>query len=167
MINNSVRDAINAQMNREFYSSTLYLAMAAYFESMNLKGFSAWMQVQAKEELAHGMKFYHYLVEQGARISMAAIEAPHAEWATPLAAFEHALGHEEKVTAHIHDLMELAMREKDFATAGFLGWFVKEQVEEEANAVEIVFKMKLASAEKGAVLLYLLDHELGKRGKTA
>jgi ferritin len=167
MIKDSVRDAINAQMNREFFSANLYLAIAAYFESMNLKGFSTWMQVQAKEELAHGMKFFHYLVEQGARISIAAIEGPRVDWETPLAAFEHALGHEEKVTAHIHGLMELAMKEKDFATAGFLGWFVKEQVEEEANAGEIVFKMKLASAEKGAVLLYHLDHELGKRGKTA
>ena len=167
MIKDSVRNAINAQMNREFYSANLYLAMAAYFESMNLKGFSAWMQVQAKEEQAHGMKFYGYLVEQGARISMEALPAPAGEWDTPLGAFEHALAHEQKVTAHIHDLMELAMKEGDYATAGFLGWFVKEQVEEEANAGEIVFKMKLASAEKGAVLLYLLDHELGKRGKTA
>jgi ferritin len=167
MIKDSVRDAINAQMNREFYSSYLYLSMAAYFESMNLKGFSAWMQVQAKEEMAHGMKFYGYLVEQGARVSLFAIEEPRAEWGTPLEAFEHALGHEQKVTARIHELMEIAMKEKDHATMGFLGWFVKEQVEEEANAGEIVFKMKLASAEKGAVLLYLLDHELGKRGKTA
>jgi ferritin len=167
MIKDSVRDAINAQMNREFYSSSLYLAMSAYFESMNLKGFSAWMQVQAKEELAHGMKFFHYLVEQGARINITAMEAPRVDWETPLAAFEHALGHEEKVTAHIHQLMDLALKEKDFATAGFLEWFVSEQVEEEANAGEIVFKMKLASAEKGVVLLYLLDHELGKRGKTA
>jgi ferritin len=167
MIKDSVRNAINTQMNREFYSSYLYLSMAAYFESMNLKGFSTWMQVQAKEEMAHGMKFYGYLVEQGARVSLSAIEAPRGEWDTPLAAFEHALGHEQKVTAHIHELMELAMKEKDFATAGFLGWFVKEQVEEEANAGEIVFKMKLASAEKGAMLLYMLDHELGKRGKTA
>jgi ferritin len=167
MIKDSVRDAINAQMNREFYSSNLYLAMAGYFESMNLKGFSAWMQVQAKEEHAHGMKFFGYLVDQGARISLAALEGPQNEWATPLAAFEHALGHEQKVTARIHELMELAMKEKDHATAGMLDWFVKEQIEEEANAGEIVFKMKLASAEKGAVLLYLLDHELGKRGKTA
>jgi ferritin len=166
MIKDNVRDAINTQMNREFYSSFLYLSMAAYFESMNLKGFSKWMQVQAKEEHAHGMKFFEYLVEQGARISMAAIEAPAAEWATPLEAFEHALGHEQKVTARIHDLMELAMSEMDHATAAMLQWFVSEQVEEEANAAEIVFKMKLASAEKGAVLLYLLDHELGKRGKS-
>jgi len=166
MIKDNVRDAINTQMNREFYSSFLYLSMAAYFESMNLKGFAKWMQVQAKEEHAHGMKFFDYLVEQGARISMAAIDAPAAEWATPLAAFEHALGHEQKVTARIHDLMELAMAEMDHATAGMLQWFVSEQVEEEANATEIVFKMKLASAEKSAVLLYLLDHELGKRGKS-
>ena len=167
MIKDNVRDALNAQMNREFFSSYLYLSMAGYFESVNLKGFSRWMQVQAQEEHAHGMKFYGYLVEQGSRISLAAIEAPQAEWANPLAAFEHALGHEQKVTARIHDLMELAMSEMDHATAGFLQWFVSEQVEEEANATEIVFKMTLASAEKGAVLLYLLDHELGKRGKSS
>jgi ferritin len=167
MIKDNIRDAINAQMNREFFSSFLYLSMAGYFESMNLKGFSSWMQVQAREEHAHGMKFFAYLVDQGARISMDAIEAPPAEWATPLEAFEHALAHEQKVTAKIHDLMELAMSEMDHATAGMLQWFVAEQVEEEANATEIVFKMKLASAEKSAVLLYLLDHELGKRGKSA
>ena len=166
MIKDNVRDAINTQMNREFFSSFLYLSMAAYFESMNLKGFSRWMQVQAKEEHGHGMRFFDYLVDQGARISMAAIEAPPAEWGTPLEAFEHTLGHEQKVTGLIHDLMELAMSEMDHATANMLQWFVSEQVEEEANATEIVFKMKLASAEKGAVLLYLLDHELGKRGKT-
>ena len=165
MIKDNVRDAINTQMNREFYSSFLYLAMAAYFESMNLKGFSHWMQVQAKEEHAHGMRFFDYLVDQQSRISMEAIEAPPAEWATPLAAFEHALGHEQKVTGLVHDLVELAMSEMDHATATMLQWFVKEQVEEEANTNEIVFKMKLASAEKGAVLLYLLDQELGKRGK--
>ena len=166
MIRDNVRDALNAQMNREFYSSFLYLSMAAYFESVNLKGFSGWMQVQAKEEHAHGMKFFDYLIDQGARISMAAIEEPPAEWATPLEAFEHALAHEKKVTGYIHDLVELAMSEMDHATAGMLQWFVAEQVEEEANTGEIVFKMKLASAEKGAVLLYLLDHELGKRGKS-
>jgi len=167
MIKDNVRDAINAQMNREFFSSFLYLAMAGYFESVNLRGFSKWMQVQAEEEYAHGMKFYGYLVEQGARVSLAAIEAPQSEWTNPLDAFEHTLGHEQKVTARIHDLMELAMSERDHATAGFLQWFVKEQIEEEASATEIVFKMKLASAEKGAVLLYLLDHELGKRGKSS
>jgi len=167
MIKDNVRDALNAQMNREFFSSCLYLAMAGYFESVSLKGFAKWMLAQAQEEHAHGMKFYGYLVEQGARVHIAEIEGPQAEWANPLDAFEHALGHEQKVTARIHDLMELAMSEMDHATAGFLQWFVSEQVEEEANATEIVFKMKLASAEKGAVLLYLLDHELGKRGKSS
>ncbi len=167
MIKDNVRDAINAQMNREFFSSYLYLAMAGYFESVNLRGFAKWMQVHAQEEYAHGMKFYSYLVDQGARVSLAAIEAPSHEWANPLAAFEQVLGHEQKVTGRIHDLMELAMSEMDHATAGMLQWFVSEQVEEEANATEIVFKMKLASAEKGAVLLYLLDRELGKRGKSS
>ncbi|MDD1663659.1 MAG: ferritin, partial [Methanomicrobiales archaeon] len=61
MIKDNVRDALNAQMNREFFSSYLYLAMAGYFESVSLKGFAKWMLVQAQEEHAHGMKFYGYL----------------------------------------------------------------------------------------------------------
>jgi ferritin len=164
MIKDNVRDALNAQMIREFFSSYLYLSMSAYFESINLRGFAAWLKVQAQEEMGHGMKFYGYLVDQGARITLKAIEGPKAEWASPLEAFEHVLAHEQKVTAHIHDLAALAASEKDYATSNFLQWFVNEQVEEEMNAGEIVYKLKLATAEKGVALLFMMDHHLGKRG---
>ncbi|MDD1656626.1 MAG: ferritin [Methanomicrobiales archaeon] len=164
MIKDNVRDALNAQMVREFFSSYLYLSMSAHFESITLRGFAAWLKVQAQEELAHGMKFYEYLVDQGARVTLKAIEGPKTEWASPLDAFEHVLAHEQKVTAHIHDLADLAASEKDFATFNFLQWFVNEQVEEEANAGDIVYKLKLASVEKGVTLLLMMDHHLGKRG---
>jgi ferritin len=164
MIKDNVRDALNAQMVREFFSSYLYLSMSAYFESINLRGFAAWLKVQAKEEMAHGMKIYDYLVDQCARVSLKPIEGPKTDWASPLDAFEHVLAHEQKVTAHIHDLVDLAAAEKDYATFNFLQWFVNEQVEEEANASDIVYKLKLASVEKGVALLFMMDHRLGKRG---
>jgi ferritin len=164
MIKDNVRDALNAQMVREFFSSYLYLSMSAYFESINLRGFAAWLKVQAKEEMEHGMKFYDYLVDQGARVTLKPIEGPKTEWASPLEAFEHALAHEQKVTGHIHGCVDLAAAEKDYATFNFLQWFVNEQVEEEQNAGDIVYRLKLASVEKGVALLFMMDHHLGKRG---
>jgi len=83
MIKDNIRDALNAQMIREFFSSYLYLSMSAYFESINLRGFAAWTKVQAKEEMEHGMKFYGYLVDQGARVTLKPVEGPKTEWKSP------------------------------------------------------------------------------------
>ena len=83
------------------------------------------------------------------------------EWKSPLAAFEAALQHEQHITGCINDLMNLAVAEKDHATAGLLQWFVKEQVEEEASADRIVQMLKMAANAPGALLM--LDHAMGER----
>ncbi len=161
MMKENVQEALNKQMNRELYSSYLYIGMAAYFESLSLRGFAKWMRVQAKEEYAHGMKFFDYLVERGATIKLSAIDAPPMKWESPLKAFEEAYKHEQKVTAWIHELVNLAIKEQDHATNNMLQWFVKEQVEEEANASEIVEQIKMLGPEGRGILW--LDHQLGKR----
>ena len=101
MISNKMRDALNGQVNAEYYSSYLYLSMSAYFQSLNFKGFAHWMRVQAQEELGHSLKLYDYVVERGGRVTLKAIEAPPTEWASPLKAFEVAYEHERKVTGLI------------------------------------------------------------------
>ncbi len=101
VLKEGLQDALNKQMNREFYSSYLYLSMSAWFGSQALLGFAKWMGIQAKEEWGHGMKFYHYLGEQQAMIKLAAIDAPPAKWTSPLKIFEEANKHEQKVTAWI------------------------------------------------------------------
>jgi ferritin len=161
MLGKKVEDALNAQMNREFYSSYLYLSMSAHFESNNLKGFAHWLRIQADEELAHAMKFYGYMVQRGARPALRQIDAPTSKWKTHTAVFEDAYKHEQKVTKFISELVDLAQAEVDHATEVFLQWFVNEQVEEEMNASEIENKMKLAGDSTGA--LFVLDSELGKR----
>jgi ferritin len=161
MLKKSVEDALNKQVNAEFYSSYLYLAMSAYFESITLKGFAQWLRLQSGEEMAHGMKFYDYIIEAGGSPKLMAIEAPKTPWKSPQAVFEQVYAHEQKVTGLINDLMDLAIKEKDHATKNFLGWFVKEQVEEEANASEILAKIKMIGDVPGH--LFWLDHELGKR----
>ena len=161
MVSENMEKALNGQLNAEVYSGYLYLSMAAYFEDEDLAGFANWMRVQAEEELEHGMKFYDYIIRRGASVTLTAIEAPQTEWDSPVAAFEHVLEHEKKVSGLINDLVDIAIEEKDHATNNFLQWFVEEQVEEEENAMELVAKIKLADGDNR--LIYELNKELGAR----
>jgi len=63
------------------------------------------------------------------------------------------------VTKSIHDLYEVALKEKDYAAQVLLQWFINEQVEEENTANSILDKMKLAGDDKSG--LFLIDKELG------
>jgi ferritin len=161
MINKPVQDAINEQIKHELYSAYLYLSMAAYFESVNLSGFTNWMKVQASEEQGHAMKFFDYVFERGGRVQLKAIEQPPVEWKSPMDAFAQVLEHEQKVTALIHSLYALALKESDYASQIMLQWFITEQVEEEKNASDIVEMLKMIGAHDTAILM--LDHDLGKR----
>ena len=162
MISKTMEQALNGQVNREFYSAYLYLAMAAYFEHENLKGFARWMRVQSKEEQGHALKIFEYLIARGGTVTLLEIEAPKAGWKSAGNVFEETYAHEQKVTGMIHALVELAIKEKDHATFEMLQWFVKEQVEEEDNACSILAKIKAVGDIPGH--LFCLDHDLGKRG---
>ncbi|MFW6132752.1 MAG: ferritin [Planctomycetota bacterium] len=161
MISPKVQDTINNQINAELYSAYLYCAMAAYFQDQNLPGFAQWMKVQSSEEVTHADKFFDYLNERGGRVKLAAIDAPPAEWDSPLAAFQAAYEHETKVTGMINAMMDVAVSESDHATASFLKWYVDEQVEEEASAEEVVQKLKRIQDAPGG--LFMMDRELGAR----
>lgn len=161
MISEKMQEALNGQTNAELYSAYLYLSMAAYFQSINLPGFENWMRVQAQEELVHAMKFFNHVNERDGRVVLRSIEAPPTEWDSPLAAFEDAYQHEQKVTRLINDLVDLAVKEKDHATNNFLQWFVSEQVEEEASANGVVQKLELMRDAPGA--LFMIDRELAQR----
>lgn len=161
MISHQIQDAFNDQLNAELYSAYLYLSMSAYFESMNLKGFANWMRTQAQEEMLHAMKFYSFINDRGGRVVLSAIDGPPVKWDSPLAAFEDAYRHEQKVTGLINNLVDLAIEEKDHSAGAFLQWFVTEQVEEEASADAVVQKLKLAGGQGAA--LFMIDAELATR----
>jgi ferritin len=161
MITKKMEDALNDQINKELYSSYLYLAMSAYFEAGDLVGFASWMRVQAQEELVHVMKFYDYIQERDGRPVLTQIAAPPKEWKSPSAAFEEAYKHEQLVSASINELVNVAETEKDKASFAFLQWFVNEQVEEEASALAIVKKLRLAGDSRSA--LFMMDTELSQR----
>jgi ferritin len=161
MIGKAMQDAMNEQINKELFSSYLYLSMAAYYEDKNLPGFANWMRVQADEEREHAMKFYDFIQERGGRVWLKGIDAPKTDWSSSLEVAEEVAAHEAKVTAMIYSLYELALQEKDYPAQVMLQWFINEQVEEEKNAAEIVATLKLIEDRGTAVLM--LDHQLAKR----
>lgn len=161
MLSDNMEKALNDQVNAEMYSSYLYLAMSAYFGSLNLAGSASWMKIQALEEMTHAMKLYSFIEERGGQVKLAAIETPGTDWASPLEVFEKVLEHERLVTGLINKLVTLAMDEHDHATNNFLQWFVGEQVEEEATADGVLQTLRLAG-DKGNGL-FMVDRELGQR----
>ncbi|MFW6237693.1 MAG: ferritin [Halanaerobiales bacterium] len=165
MLEQEMEEQLNEQINAELYSAYLYQAMGAYFESKDLEGFAAWMDLQAQEEEAHARKIYDYINQRGGRVKLKAIDAPPVEWDNPLAAFEAALGHEQKVTGMINDLVDLADKKRDRATYSFLQWFVDEQVEEEDSVNAIVEKLKMVEGSSSGLMM--LDENLGQRTPAA
>jgi len=153
--------AINDQINAELYSSYLYFSMAAYLDSINLKGCSHWMMAQMMEEQAHTKKFYDFLTARGGRVELAEIKTPPSDWESPLAVFENVLEHEQTVTGLINGLVDLALELKDHATNSFLQWYVDEQVEEEETADGILQNFKLNVDNPGG--LFMIDKELAQR----
>ncbi|MGH2704686.1 MAG: ferritin [Actinomycetota bacterium] len=153
--------AFNAQLNREFYSSYLYLSMSAYFDSENLPGHAHWMRLQADEEYAHAMKFFLLINDRGGRVQLTTIAEPQSGFGSSLEAFSQALEHEREISDHIGRLYEQASSQNDHASVTFLQWFVNEQVEEEKTLDQLVATLGMIGGEKTA--MWMFDRELATR----
>jgi ferritin len=161
MISDKMIKGLNHQVNRELYSAYLYVGMASYATDAGLKGTANWFTVQAQEEVIHAQKIYTYVLNQGGRVMLEAIEEPPQKFSSMKDLFEQTLDHEKKVTAMIHGLVDQAIDERDRATEIMLQWFVTEQVEEEANPTEILQKLALVGNEGNG--LFMIDQELSQR----
>jgi len=160
-MNKAIETAINKQINAELESAYLYLGMAAFLESENWKGMASWMKSQSKEEITHAMKIYDYVYDRGGKVMLHTLPAPKQTWKDPLDVFTAAYNHELAITAMIHNLVRLSDTHKDLATHEMLHWFIKEQVEEEAQVNEIVQKLKMIKGSPGGIMW--LDKDLSKR----
>lgn len=161
MLNSAVEQALNDQIQKEFHSAYIYLGMSAYFEAENLPGAAHWMRHQAEEEQEHAMKIFDFINDRGGRVALQAIGEPPAAYSSPLAVFEAAYAHEQKVTQSIHDLYALAVKEADYPTQVMLQWFIDEQVEEEKNASAIVAQLHMVGDSPAA--LFMIDRQLAAR----
>ena len=163
MISQAMEKALFDQLNHEFYSAYLYLAMSAYCSHLEFNGAADWLKLQYEEEHIHATKIYNYLVEQGVHVVLKEVEQPPSEYGSVLDVFTASLTHEQSMTARLNDLSDQALKEKDHATYNLLQWFVNEQVEEEATVGAIISKLKLVKDDGYGLLM--IDNELG--GRTA
>ena len=165
MLNKEVSRLLNEQINKELYSAYLYLDFSVYYEAQGLDGFANWYMIQAQEERDHAMLFLKYLQMGGEKVTLDAVAKPDKELTTLMDPLKFGFEHEQYVTSLINDIYAVAYAEKDFRTMQFLDWFVKEQLEEEKNADDMIKKMELfGNDSKG---LYSLDSEYAARVYTA
>ncbi|MBT8193198.1 MAG: ferritin [Acidimicrobiia bacterium] len=160
-LNKKMLAALNDQITMELSASHSYLAMAGWFESQNLPGMAAWMQMQSAEEREHGLKFFEFVVDRGEEVSLGALAAPQAVFGSALEVFETSLAQEKAVTASINNLYTLANAEGEYEAIPLLTWFISEQVEEEASVDQVVEDLRRAGTDQQ--LLLMLDRELGAR----
>ncbi len=162
MLSDEVGDAINNQIKNEYYSSYLYLSMAAHCETINMQGFASWLRQQSQEELAHAMRLFDFVIDREGRVVLHAIDKPPVDFGSLVEMFQSVYEHEREVTGMINSLYELAINENDHATTVELQWFIREQVEEEKSAKDILDKLELAGDSSSALLI--LDRQLADRG---
>jgi ferritin len=161
MISDEMQSALQQQLNDEFYSAYIYLAMSAYCAHIDFNGAAGWLKHQYEEEQMHATRIYNYLIDQGAHVVLQDIGQPPSEFGSILEVFQSSLEHEQAMSRRLNNLSDQALKEKDHATYNLLQWFVNEQVEEEATVGEIISKIKLVK-EDGYGLL-MIDNELGLR----
>lgn len=165
MISPAMETALLKQLNDEFYSAYLYLAMSAYCSHLEFNGAANWFKLQYEEEHIHATKIYNYLVEQGVQVVLGELARPPSEFGKLLDVFGSSLTHEQSMTSRLNDLSDQALKEKDHATYNLLQWFVNEQVEEEATLGGIISKLKLVKDDGYGLLM--IDNELGTRNTAA
>ena len=165
MLNTKVRELLNQQINKEFYSAYLYLDFSNYYERVGLDGFANWYKVQAQEERDHAMLIYQYLQDNDELVELEAIGKPDKVFSDNIGPLRAALEHERYVTASINEIYAAAYDVRDFRSMQFLDWFVKEQGEEEKAASDLITKMELFGSDPKS--LYMLNNELKARAYTA
>ena len=165
MLDENLVVSLNNQYTYERFSESVYQALAAHVDRLNLVGMASYLRKRAAEEHTHAEKFAEYLIDRNAVATVGALDAPEPPAQNDLMlvgieCFTKALDHEKTVTARIETLYRIAEEVEDGRTCVFLHWFLTEQVEEERSLEEIITRFKLASGNGAAILM--IDHWLGE-----
>lgn len=161
MLHKDLEQALNDQINAEFYSAYFYLSMSTYAEQQGYKGASWWLFCQFHEEMTHALHMQTYVVSRGGTCTYAAIDTPPTEFADIVDVFHQVLDHEQKVTAMINNIATMAMEKQDHALYQFIMWYVTEQVEEEEHVSDVLQRLQLIGDNSSMLLQY--DAELATR----
>jgi ferritin len=159
MLSKTMSEALNRQVLMEAQSSQAYLAMGCWAEIQpGLKGVTQFFFRHSDEERMHMLKLMHYINERGGFAVTPTLQQPVLTFVSLKKAFEELLNHELQVSESINELVDLSLKEKDYATHNFLQWYVIEQMEEERLARECNDKLELVGDDKSG--LYLFDRDI-------
>ena len=162
-LSKTLTTALNAQMTKEAHASQIYLAYASWANNLGFGGIANFLFRHAQEERNHMMKILEFILKRGAEVKVTAIPAPPENPESISHCFEKVFKHEVDNTKAIYGLVKMSLEEEDWATWNFMQWFVKEQVEEETLAMNLMDKMKIAGGEKVSNnTLYSLDRDMEK-----
>ena len=162
-ISKTIEKALNAQMTKEAHAAQVYLSYAAWAADKGFDGVANFLFRHSAEERNHMMKIVEYILQRNGKVVVTAIPAPDGDPTSLNNCFEKVFNSEIENTKEIYSIVNMSMEEKDWATWNFMQWFVKEQIEEETLALNLMSKIKIAGGEKASGdALYNLDRDLGK-----
>ncbi|MCF8226170.1 MAG: ferritin [Bacteroidales bacterium] len=156
MLNKKVEEILNTQVQKEDYSSQLYLSMASWAETEGFSGVAGWLYAQSDEERLHMLKLVEYINERDGAAEIPGMEKPPKTFNNLPEMFDAVLEHERYITASINEIVAVCMQEKDYTTHNWIQWFVQEQIEEEASAKDIIDKLNLVGDKN----LYMFDRDI-------
>lgn len=156
MLSTKVEELLSAQVEKEGYSSLLYLSMASWAETKGYPGISQWLYAQADEEKSHMLEFVHYINDRGGKAVISGLKKPPESYQGIKQLFNDVMGHEQFISASINDIVELCVQERDFTTQNWLQGFVAEQIQEEASVQAILDRLNLIGDNN----MYMFDRDI-------
>jgi len=156
MLPKKVEEILNVQVEKEDYSSQLYLAMASWAENKGMEGVAGWLYAQSEEERLHMLKLVKYINERDGVAIIQGMETPPSDFKDVFSMFDQVLEHEKYISASINEIVAVCIAENDFTTQNWIQWFVNEQIEEEASVRAIIDKLNLVGKNN----LYMFDRDI-------
>ncbi len=156
MLNRKIEGILNAQVEKEGYSSNLYLAMASWAEVNGFAGIAGWLYKQSDEERMHMLRLIGYINERGGHAVIPSFNDPPVNQKSVTSMFEDVLKHEQYISQSINEIVAACIEEKDYTTHSWIQWFVNEQIEEEAQVQTILDKLSML----GEANMYLFDRDI-------
>ncbi len=155
--------ALSDQMNKEISASHIFMSYGIWADDKGYAGIANFLWRHSQEERNHAIKFMEYVLNRGGKPKVETIPEPPKDPENLTECFDNVFRHEVDNTTSIYKIVDQSLAEKDWATWNFIQWFVKEQIEEETLAMDLIDKLKIAGGDRASdESLFTLDKALEK-----
>lgn len=142
-LSQSLNDALNQQVLKEYQNQLIYKQIQSYFEDLQLKKLADYFAHQALDENSHASKFIDHINDRtGGKVSLGEVDFPQLSLGDVNSVGDVYIQVEESTSESIEELYDLALSEKSYMDLGFLEEMLNEQVSEENEAQEFATKLR-------------------------